>query len=233
MRLAVSNIETRNLTEKVVDVWKPVLASALEEWVKQKMLSMALDPTKLSQMAADASVRIETTREELDGFATVQRLLGPDRPVAYEDTISYFKIHLKERYTWVMCRLYFGKKRPMIWVPLAVEEAQPLAKQFAVMSPQAGWSGLTLNSVKDLDSLGDLFCKAYDHQKATRTKALETPEKTSVSPTKRNPSITANHRVMSWSQEKLGKSRESGNRIRPSIPYKVRVCPPSTSKIDP
>ena len=187
VRLAITNIETRNLTEKVVEVWKPVLASALEEWVKQKMLAMALDPTKLSQMAADASARIETTQEELDGFATVQRLLGPDRPVAYEDTISYFKIHLKERYTWVMCRLYFGKKRPMVWVPLAVEEAQPLAKQFPVMSPQAGWSCLTLESTKDLDSLGDLFCKAYDHQKASRTKTADTPEKTNVPPTDETP----------------------------------------------
>ena len=187
VRLAVTNIETRNLTEKVVEVWKPVLASALEEWVKQKMLSMALDPTKLSQMSADASARIETTREELDGFAIVQRLLGPDRPVAYEDTISYFKIHLKERYTWVMCRLYFGKKRPMIWVSLTVEEAQPLANQFPVTSPQAGWSCLTLDSTKDLDSLGDLLRTAYDRQKATRAKTPDTPEKTDVPPSDETP----------------------------------------------
>ena len=180
VRLAITNIETRNLTEKVVETWKPVLASALEEWVKQKMLAMALDPTKLPQMAADASARIETTQEELDGFATVQRLLGPDRPVAYEDTISYFKIHLKERYPWVMCRLYFSKKRPMVWVPLAIEEAQTLAKQFSVMSPQAGWSCLTLESNKDLDSLGDLFCKAYDRIAATSPPSPTSPPPSST-----------------------------------------------------
>lgn len=88
VRLAVSNIETRMLTEKVIESWKPVLASALEAWVKQRMLSMATDPIPTFDASVDTSVRIETTQEELDGFATVQRLLGPDRPVAYEDTAS-------------------------------------------------------------------------------------------------------------------------------------------------
>jgi hypothetical protein len=124
VRLAVSNIETRKLTENVVESWKPVLSSALQEWVKQRMLSMAIDFSSPTEGTAE-SPRVETTQEELEGFTTVQKLLGPDRPVAYEDTISYFKIHLKERYTWVMCRLYFGRKRPSIWVPLPVEEALP------------------------------------------------------------------------------------------------------------
>ncbi|MFO0888002.1 MAG: hypothetical protein U0790_02525 [Isosphaeraceae bacterium] len=99
VRLAVSNLETRKLTENVVEGWKPVLAAALQEWVKQTMLSMALDLGVRAEAQRDDGPRVETTQEELDGFATVQRLLGPDRPVAHEDTISYFKIHLKERYT--------------------------------------------------------------------------------------------------------------------------------------
>src|SRR5262245_52074551 len=122
VRLAVSNLETRKLTESVVEGWKPVLAAALQEWVKQTMLTTALDPGFRAGAQQDSASRVETTPEELEGFATVQRLLGSERPVAYEDTISYFKIHLKERYTWVMCRLYPGRKRPTMWVPLTIEE---------------------------------------------------------------------------------------------------------------
>jgi hypothetical protein len=177
IRLAVSNLETRKLTESVVESWKPVLASALQEWVKQTMLTMAIDLGARAEPQPDQASRIETTPEELEGFATVQRLLGPDRSVAYEDTISYFKIHLIERYTWVMCRLYFGRKRPTIWVPLSIEEAQPLAAQFPMMTPQQGWTCLSLESSKDLDSLGELLQKAYDQQKASRLKVGDGSER--------------------------------------------------------
>ena len=177
VRLAISNIETRKLTENVVDGWKPVLAAALQEWVKQTMLSMALDPSTLVGSQQDAAARIETTPEELAGFATVQRLLGAERPVGYEDTISYFKIHLKERYTWVMCRLYFGRKRPSIWVPLPIDDARPLAAQFPMMMPQQGWTCLSLDSPKDLESLSDLFRKAYDQQKTSRLRGGESGDR--------------------------------------------------------
>jgi hypothetical protein len=181
VRLAVSNIDTRRLTDKIIEEWKPILASALQEWVKQRMLSMALDPAKFAEASTtDASARIETTQEELDGFSTLQRLLGPDRPVGYEDTLSYFKIHLKERYTWVMCRFYFGRKRPMVWVPLAVEDAQPLAATLPITCPQTGWSCVTLNSTKDLESLGELLRRAYDQQKAFR---LRSPDATAKAET--------------------------------------------------
>jgi predicted type IV restriction endonuclease len=177
VRLAVSNLETRKLTENVVESWKPVLAAALQEWVKQTMLSMALDFGTRADSQSGTIQRIETTPEELEGFATVQRLLGSDRPVAYEDTISYFKIHLKERYTWVMCRLYFGRKRPTIWVPLTIEESGPLAVQFPMMTPQQGWTCLSIDSPKDLDSLGDLLRRAYDQQRVNRLKGADGAEK--------------------------------------------------------
>jgi hypothetical protein len=75
VRLAVSNLETRKLTENVVESWKPVLAAALQEWVKQTMLSLAIDFGTRTDLQQDTASRIETTPEELEGFATVQRLL--------------------------------------------------------------------------------------------------------------------------------------------------------------
>ena len=41
-RLAIADIETRNLTEKVVESWRPVLEAAIKEWVKQQRLSSVL-----------------------------------------------------------------------------------------------------------------------------------------------------------------------------------------------
>jgi hypothetical protein len=42
IRLAIQNIETRRVTESIVEGWKPVLANALHEWAKQKALAFAL-----------------------------------------------------------------------------------------------------------------------------------------------------------------------------------------------
>ena len=190
VRLAVSNLETRKLTASVVESWKPVLAAVLQEWVKQTMLSMALDFGTRSESQQESASRIETTPEELEGFATVQRLLGPDRLVAYEDTISYFEIHLKERYTWVMCRLYFGRKRPTIWVPLPIEEAGTLATDFPMMTPQQGWTCLSLDSPKDLESLGDLLRRAYDQQRTSRLKGADGSEKVDASKAATAPSTS-------------------------------------------
>lgn len=172
VRLAIQNIETRNLTEKVVDSWKPVLDSAIEEWAKQKMLSMALDPSELADAASRG--KAETTKEELDAFAAIQTILGPGRPVGYEDTATYFKIHLKDHRTWVMCRLYLNRKRPALWVPMTPEEVQPLAGQFTLSSPLVGaWTCVTLDSPKDLESLGSLLRQAFDSQKVSRAKGLD------------------------------------------------------------
>jgi hypothetical protein len=41
-RLAIANIETRNLTASVVESWKPVVASAVVEWAKQRRLASVL-----------------------------------------------------------------------------------------------------------------------------------------------------------------------------------------------
>jgi hypothetical protein len=46
VRLAIQNkerlLETRNLNAKVIQEWKPILVSAIHEWVQQQKLAMAL-----------------------------------------------------------------------------------------------------------------------------------------------------------------------------------------------
>ncbi|MDB5352519.1 MAG: hypothetical protein JWN86_3766 [Planctomycetota bacterium] len=179
VRLAVANIETRRLTDAVVDSWKPVLANAIEEWAKQRMLSMVLSSPPSNETGPgsieSSAAKVVTTKEELDGFATIQRLLGPERPIAYEDTVSYFKLHLVERYTWVFCRLYFDRKKPSVWVPLPMEQVQQLVRSLSVSVPQLGWSCINLDTLADLELLGDVAKASWDAQRALHPKTAEIP----------------------------------------------------------
>lgn len=177
VRLAIQNLETRRMTDSVIESWKPTLSNAINEWAKQRMLTSVLEMQKLATAQVDeaATSRIVTTQEELDGFSTIQRLLGPERPIAYEDTVSYFKIHLSERYTWVVCRLYFDRKRPTFWVPLTIDIVQRISPDAASSTPQAGWTCVTMGSVSELNQFGDVVKAAWDSQRALRSKGSELP----------------------------------------------------------
>jgi predicted type IV restriction endonuclease len=170
VRLAIANIETRKLTENVLETWKPVLANAINEWAKQRALTVILNDPSASRLGSTESQpsKIETTKEELDGFAMAQELLGDSRPVAYEDTSAYFKVHLPERNSWVVCRFYFGRRRLSVTVPLSVERVQQLAPASTVSLAEKGWAGITLNAVSDLESLGGVLVAAYEHQRGLR-----------------------------------------------------------------
>jgi hypothetical protein len=168
VRLAIANIETRTLRDSVVESWKPVLANAIEEWAKQRMLSMVLNPPSAdaSNQAASSQPKIVTTKEELEGFATIQRLLGPERPVAFEDTTSYFKVHLPERHTWVICRLYFDRRKPCVWVPLPSDQVQQMVSSLPVTIPQLGWSCVNLEQSTDIEQLDVLLRASWDQQRS-------------------------------------------------------------------
>lgn len=125
---------------------------------------------------AAAGGRVETTQEELAAYEVIRRQLGPTRPVAYEDTVSYFKIHLAERYTWVMCRLYLGRKRPSVWVLLLQVQVQALTPGLMLSTPQEGWNCITLDASGEIDRLGDILRAAWDSQKAVRTRKPESAE---------------------------------------------------------
>lgn len=180
VRLAITNIETRKLTENVIESWKPVLSNAIGEWAKQRALTAVLNDPSASRFAAaesqTATPRIETTKEELDGFAIAARLLGADRPIGYEDTSAYFKVHLTEKNTRVVCRFYFGRRRLFLSVPLPVERARQLAPSFTVGMAEKGWAGITLNLVSDLEGLEDLLVAAYDFQRRLRSGGALEPE---------------------------------------------------------
>jgi predicted type IV restriction endonuclease len=132
-KLAIARIETRNLTAAVVESWKPIVGNAINEWARQRALASVLETqARISNLPDEPQgSKVETTQEELDAFATVQRLFGPERPIAYEDTVSYFKMHIQERRTAVFCRLLAGRKKPCIWLPMAIEKVVPLSASVA------------------------------------------------------------------------------------------------------
>lgn len=160
-RLAVMNLESRNLTEKVTESWKPIVANALNEWARQRMLTAALTPAQPSGGEVKVeSAKIETTQLELDAFATVQRLLGGERPVVYEDTASYFKIHLPERRTWVLARLQVNRRNPNVWVPLPLERVLLLVPGRSCVQ-RGDWTVISLDEPRQIEELGSLFAEAY------------------------------------------------------------------------
>ncbi len=162
-KLAVANIETRYLTEKVIDGWKAVVASALNEWARQRMLTAALAPPPSRAETA----KVETTKEELDAFAVVERLLGADCPVEYEDTTAYFKIHLPDKRTWVIARLQFRQQGLSVWVPMPQDKVAGLVSG-RPLTAQGNWTGVALDGADQLEALGELLRESYTHVKRQR-----------------------------------------------------------------
>lgn len=167
IRLAITDIETRNLRDNVVESWKPVLKAAIGEWAKQQRLSTALTDVTPPSVGEPETTKqpIVTTQAELDGFATVQRLLGPNRPVEHEDMPAYFKIHLPGKAFWAICRLVnFGDRKPSVWVPLTAETVAPLVPSLSVVPRGPQWCKIALNDVAELESLGPVLCTVWDQR---------------------------------------------------------------------
>ena len=161
-KLAIANIETRNLTQAVVESWKPIVANAIQEWAKQRTLTAVLAPPPpiSSKELADAAGKIETTQEELDTFDLVRKVLGAERPVAYEDSVAYFKIHLVEKRTWVCARLQMNRKHPLVWVPLSPDQVAQLAPGRPVQS-SGSWTSVALDGPGQVTELSELLRAAY------------------------------------------------------------------------
>jgi hypothetical protein len=75
-----------------------------------------------------------------------------------------------------MCRLYLGRKRPSVWVPLPSEQVQNLLPSLALSTPQLGWTCITLNASGEIERLGEVLRAAWDSQKEIRSKATEETE---------------------------------------------------------
>lgn len=189
-KLAIANIETRNLTAAVVESWKPIVASAINHWARQKAISSVMSNTEEASAARAESKaevketkeakeprtprerKIETTPEELSAFATIQSMLGTERPVAYEDNASYFKIHLPEKKNATVVRLFVRKKGIVMVVPLASDRVAMLGSVPSAARSD-GWTTITLDGHGDLPKVADIVRAAWDAQRSGRAKTEE------------------------------------------------------------
>jgi predicted type IV restriction endonuclease len=73
VKLAVQNIETRALTEKRIEEWKPILANAIQEWAKQRALNMALQRPGSAQSGESGLPRKKVGKT----CPSCQALVGP------------------------------------------------------------------------------------------------------------------------------------------------------------
>lgn len=172
-KLAVAQLETRNLTQGVVDGWKPIVAHAINEWARQRILSSVLDQSAAIAAKGNdcAQAAIETTEEELAAFTMIQKILGPDRPIQYEDTLTYFKIHLPNQQFWAVCRLYQKKRRFLLMVPLPFEQVQPVTPMGMTSSAaNAQWTTIPLINIAEIERVADILRTAYDQQWERRGK---------------------------------------------------------------
>lgn len=158
-RLAVANIETRKLTQGVLDGWKPIMANAIQEWARQRTLTAVLTMPPHPPSEPEVS-KVVTTQEELDGFASIAKLLGSERPVECEDTATYFKLHVAGKRTWVFARLQMDRKNRLLSVPLPAERVAPLAGE-RVLAGSGGWTSVALRSAEDVSELGELVRLAH------------------------------------------------------------------------
>jgi len=180
IKLAIVNIETRNLKESVVESWKPVVKAAIDEWTKQHRLSSVLSGGATEPPDAEESRKkrsIETTQDELQGLETVKRLLGPNRPVEFEDTPAFFKIHLPGKPFWAVCRLKnFSDKRPSVWLPIPKEQLESMAPSISVTQRGPLWSSIGLTDPKEIESLSNVLCAAWDQRWASYGSGVEDEE---------------------------------------------------------
>jgi len=160
-KLAITNVETRNLTSAVVESWKPIVASALNEWARQRMLTAALAmPQTVQQEVKAEAPKGPPAPERLEAFEVVKRILGPECPIGYEDTTAYFKIHLAERRNSVFTRLTFGKRTTSVWVPMPMDQTLSIVPGRSVYT-NSGWSYVSLDAGTPLTEMTDLLKAAY------------------------------------------------------------------------
>jgi hypothetical protein len=115
------------------------------------------------------SPEIVTQEEELAAFETIRQLLGVERPIGYEDSVAYFKIHLQEWKTWVFVRLQLDRRSPHVWVPMQSEDVAPHVGGLPLnTTSNPGWTGIELESPNQIQSLGALFKAAYQSVKQAK-----------------------------------------------------------------
>ena len=164
IRLAVQNIESRKLTENVLNEWRPILKNAIDTWIRERMLDMVITNQEAGGVERQPRAQaIVTTQEEIDTFQHVQSVLGEHRPIAYTDCATYFKVHLVDKPRRVLFRIKLDGRRPRLWSPVPVSRVEEILAPYKIDFPAPGWFCITLNDQEDVKRLDAFYEIAYDH----------------------------------------------------------------------
>ena len=157
-------IEERKLNANVVEEWAPRVSEALLEWAKEQAMRARLsqglsEPSVLPPAIAEQS-KIVTTEAELQTFDIIAGLLGSQMPVSMDDAVAYCKVHVANKRTWVIARMFLDRSSPAIVLPLTSERILELVPGLELTS-QPGWTSIAIKSIDDVRALGPALVEAY------------------------------------------------------------------------
>ena len=172
------------ITSKVVERLTPIMRKAIKTAILQHLHDRSIDPRARYQRGAaggclgpaalpepaatpagESRDGVVTTREELESFSIIQKMIkevAPDAMVSYRDSKTYFTIIQKNVRKWFV-RL--GVERQPYWVAfrhVEVEDAKRLCPGIEVADGgQFGDCRFIIKSVGDLTKLRSVVLAAY------------------------------------------------------------------------
>ncbi len=168
IKLAVRNIESRQMTANVVDYWKDIVRIAIQEWAKLQNLTNLISQANTTQSPNKAIEKnlVITTDEELEVFEIFKSICGDERPIQFVDNTSYFKIHIQDKPSKTIARFFTFKKGNSISIPLSsiVIENLSLAIKHEPID-NSNWVSFFVNSKLDIYLLKEAIHVAYDSVK--------------------------------------------------------------------
>lgn len=190
-KLAVQNLETRNLTTIVIDYWKPIVANAINEWAKQRALATVISGQGRSNPAATdeggkgegskgSKAQIVTTQEEKDAFALISKIVQeqfPNAAIASRDALSYFTVMTQDNKRKWFIRL--GVEKQPYWIAfrhLKPEQARSRVSEFEISEGgQYGDCRVAIKSVPDISKLRSLILASYESESTRVADVSESP----------------------------------------------------------
>lgn len=118
---------TQNIIEKYTGITQKAFKDFINEVLKEKIKSIMngdnasiadnQEETFNNEEKDESKTQIETTIEEIEGFAVIKSILRNEvdvNRITYKDTVRYFNVTLDNNIRKTLCRLYLNKKQKYI-----------------------------------------------------------------------------------------------------------------------
>lgn len=118
---------TQNIIEKYTGITQKAFKDFINEVLKEKIKSImngdsanmanSHEETAINEEKEESKTQIETTIEELEGFAIIKSILRNEielSRITYKDTVRYFNVTIDNNIRKTLCRLYLNTKQKYI-----------------------------------------------------------------------------------------------------------------------